>query len=346
MNINDVLWMLQRKIEAINPVPEDFLVSKGNYNGFEKLVPLMLNEMVGQVVSDFAFEINYGHHFPDIDLILNGERFGLELKSRNNGSWDTAGNSVFEKVSGEDYKEIFLFFGSHKKGAPQIKVKYRPYWETASAISVTHSPRFKINMDAKESVFASAEEYKKLQIMSDVDKITFLQNYLRDNTTGLKWFIPPEPDAVKPTAISALDKRSQQKVISEILILFPQDLLKPRSDYSRSAEHLIMTYFYYSNSFRDFFSASGKWNFDNAKFPQIVKRIYDNRLMIFELLEGANEAFQELAYQLWEEQGMDFKKDNFKDDYLITLDELGRLHIYEELQKTSLSTLSEILKQP
>lgn len=136
-------------------------------------------------------------------------------------------------------------FGSHKKGVPQIKIKYRHYLEVTAGIAVTHSPRFKINMNTQESVFDSLEDYQKLQNMRDEEKIMFLQNYLRNKTSDLKWFVPPTPDTIKPSHLNTLSEEVKSQVISEVLILYPQDLLKPRgNNYTRTIEYLLVSLFY------------------------------------------------------------------------------------------------------
>lgn len=261
MNIYDILELIKIKIENLNPVPAEYLISRGNTNGFEELVPVIVEEIISEIGEKVELKsiVHYGKHFPDMELWLNGTRYGLELKSRNNGSWDVPGNSVFESVGDQDYEDIFLLFGSHKKGIPQIKIKYKHYWEATAGISVTHSPRFKINMNATESVFSTVEDYKNLQNMTEEDKVLFLQEYLRDNTYGLKWFIPPAPDTIKPTHLNSLSDKVKSQIVSEVLILFPQDLLKSKGNvYTRTTEHLLISYFYYSHSLRDFFSAGGQ----------------------------------------------------------------------------------------
>jgi len=109
LNIDDVLELVKIKIEKLNPVPERYLVSRGNVNGFEELVPEIVDEIISETSGNINLEsvVHYGKYFPDMDLILNGIRYGLELKSRNNGSWDVPGNSVFERVSDQNYEEIF-----------------------------------------------------------------------------------------------------------------------------------------------------------------------------------------------------------------------------------------------
>lgn len=344
-----VLELIKNKIESINPVPEEYLVSKGSYNGFENLVPVIAEQISKEIDGDLKVVSHLGHHFPDMDLILNGVKYGIELKSRNNGSWDTNGNSVFESISEKEYEEIFLLFGTSKKGIPRIKIRYAPYWQVTSSITVTHSPRFKINMDTESSVFTSSDEYEKLRNFTEKEKVMFLQNYLKTNTTGVKWFVPQDDNTIKPTSLNSLDSKLKEKISAEIFILYPQDLLSTitsgalRSDYSRSAEFLIMNYYYYSSSFRDFFSAGGKWEYNDVKFPQVIKRIYEHRQTIIETLENANSAFKELAYDSWNELNLSLGKVSFIDDYKKVLDYLGKQSFPTELKESRVNNLSNLL---
>lgn len=351
MDILSILEMIKVKIESINPVPQEYLVSKGSYNGFEKLVPEIAEQVSKEIDGNLEVFSHLGHHFPDLDLILNGIKYGVELKSRNNGSWDTNGNSVFESITDKEYKEIFLLFGTSQKGIPQIKIRYAPYWKVTSSITVTHSPRFKINMDTEKSVFASSDEYNRLRNYTEKEKVVFLQNYLKSNTSGVKWFVPQDDETIKPISLNSLDLKIKEKISAEIFILYPQDLLATttsgiiRSDYSRSAEYLIVNYYYYSSSFRDFFSAGGQWQYNNVKFPQVIKRIYDNRKIILDTLENANLAFKEIAYNSWSELNLSLEKNSFIEDYKIVLNYLGKMNFQTKIDKSKIVFLSNFLSK-
>ena len=342
MDILDVLELIKVRIEALNPVPEKFLISRGNANGFEELVPEIV-DVLSKEIEPLEFDVHYGHHFPDMDLILHGKKYGLELKSRNNGSWDTNGNSVFESITDENYEEIYLLFGTHRKGTPRLQVKYRPYWQATAAITVTHSPRFKINMNATESVFESAAEYASLREMTEVEKIGFLQSYLKKNTAGAKWFVPQASGTVKPTPLNDLEPIAKAKVVCEAMIVYPQDLLRKSGKYTRSHEYFLLTYFYYSGSIRDFFSAGGRWDKNGIKLPQVMKRMHLSRDLLIEMLETANEEFKDLAYQSWSELDLKLPKKNFKRDYFTVIDYLGKREFHELLKSADISRLSEIL---
>ncbi|CQR24980.1 hypothetical protein BN1356_01324 [Streptococcus varani] len=353
MDIIEILELFKSKIEARNPIDKKYLVSKGNQNGFEILVPEIAEEIKQEIndISIFDYKVHLGHHFPDMNLIINEKRFGLELKSRNNGKWDTNGNSVFESISDEEYEDIYLLFGSKVPNHDQILIRYDNYWKVTSAITVTHSPRFKINMDATSSVFPSAEDYNMLREKSDTEKVKFLQDYLKENTSGVKWFISPDDasKSVKPTSLNTLSHDIQNLIKAEVLILFPQDLISAsKANYTRAHEFIITNHFYYSSSFRDFFSAGGKWTKENVDFPKSIETFYSLRRTILCMLEEASEDFQFIAYESWKTLGKNvhLSKDSFVDDYKAVIDSIGRVNFYNELQELELDNLSSLLFEP
>lgn len=350
MSIIQLLDTIKFEIEKLDPVPKKFLISKGSHNGFEKLVPEILEYIQNNKSFNFEYIQHYGHHFPDIDIKMNNQLYGIELKSRNNGAFDTNGNSVLESISTEKYDEIYIVFGSHNKkdNNPKIKVKYAPYWQATSSIVVTHSPRFKINMSGQDSVFESAEQYMLLRNKPEEEKVEFLQDYLRNNIEGTKWFTAKKQSEIKPVHIKSLNKTIKDRITCELLIIYPQDILdtiadeKPKANYNRSTEYLITQYFYYSTSLRDLFSAGGKWEFNGFPLPQVLKRFETYQEIFKEILLNANEDFKCIAYKSWKELNLEFEGD-FKSDYFKVLDYLGELNYSQTLTKAKISTLSNLL---
>ena len=348
MNIFDVLNLFKSKIEALNPIDKKYLISRGNQNGFEDLVPEIAEAIKIEIANPniFDYKVHLGHHFPDMDLIVNGECFGLELKSRNNGSWDTNGNSVFESITDEDYQDILLLFGSKEPRKDHLLVRFDYYWKVTSAINVTHSPRFKINMDTTESVFKDAQEYHQLRDKTETEKVSFLQNYLKEHTTGTKWFVPQDSssESIKPTSLNLLPQNIQNQVKAEVLVLFPQDLItSKKANYARAHEFIITNHFYFSSSFRDFFSAGGKWERNNVEFPQSVGTFHSLSSEIRYILNNSNSEFQKLAYESWNTLELPLNRTSFYDDYCKVVDLIGRVNFYPELQDSKIQKLFNLL---
>lgn len=82
-----------------------------------------------------------GASFPDI---IANKFYGVEVKSTNKNHWSSIGSSILESTRNQNVERIFLTFG--KLGAP-VTFMSRPYEECLSGISVTHYPRYQINME-------------------------------------------------------------------------------------------------------------------------------------------------------------------------------------------------------
>jgi len=349
MDIVEVLELIRTKIESINPLEDKFLRSKGNDNGFEELFPLVTQNVVDELppTNTLTFKVHLGHHFPDVDLILNGIKYGVELKSRTNGSWSTNGNSVFESITGEGYEDIFLMFGSKIPKEKRLLVRFAPYWKATSNIKVTHSPRFTIDMEnLEESVFKSKEEYDSLRSMNEQKKVQFLQNYLKENSIGAKWYMTPT-ETISPIQFKDLSSNQKTQLSVELLILFVDDLLigSVRTKYARSAEYALENHFVTNRSFRDVFTSGGKKEYNNILFPKIVGTLVTLRDPLIQNLYNASSDFFELSKAKWSENlPQDLISTSLYDSYENILDYLGNQQPYATLlEEAGITNLSELI---
>lgn len=349
MNIIDLLDIIRKKIESINPLDDHFLRSNGNDNGFEELFPLIVEEVIEELSLQkiLEFEVHLGHHFPDVDLILNGVKYGVELKYRGNGSWNTNGNSVFESITGKGYDEIYLMFGSKVPKEKRLLVKFAPYWQTTSNIKVTHSPRFTIDMaNLNESVFDSKDEYDSLRNMNEAEKVRFIQDFLKENSGGAKWYTAPT-ETVPPTKFSDLPSEKKAQIRTELLILFPDDLLHGSSHnkYTRSAEYLLEANYVYNKSLRDLFSSGGVYTFHNTEFPKMIGTLASLRSLLIQTLHNASDDFFELCKENWSKNlPTDLISNNLYDSYIAILNHLGNIAPYDNLlEQANVANLSEMI---
>lgn len=349
MNIIDVLDIICKKIESIIPIDDRFLRSKGNDNGFEELFPIVVKEVADNLFPQnvLQFTVHLGHHFPDVDLFLNGVKYGVELKYRGNGSWNTNGNSVFESITGEGYEEIYLIFGSKVPKEKRLLVKFAPYWQTTSSIKVTHSPRFTIDMqNLNESVFNSKKEYDFLRSMDETEKVRFVQEFLKENSGGAKWYTAPA-ETVPPTKFSALPSAKRNQIRAEILILFPDDLLHGSSHnkYTRSAEYLLEAYYVYNKSLRDLFSSGGVYTSHETDFPKIVGTLVSLKELLIHTLNNASDDFFELCKYNWSKNlPTDLISNDLYDSYKAILNHLGSMEPYNQLlEQANVINLSEMI---
>lgn len=351
--IEKILEDLTNRIVTQKNLEEQYLESKGNSNGFEKLMKdKIMPEFNRDSPQKFSEKVKlsgrFGHHFPDIDIHTEEGIYGLELKSRNNGSWQTLGGSVFDKNSEdfEDYKEIYLLFASRNKNETSYKVRCMPYWKASSAIKVTHKPRFEINLDSDINVFKSKTEYTKFRNSSDDQINEFVQDYLLKHTNSSTWYINSQEE-IAPTRYSDLDSENKEDIYTELLILFPNDLLqvlpngKARANYDNLQSYLITQHYILIS--RDQFSAGGKELIRGVEFPRIVNNYIKYKDSILSMLRSDNPDFAEIAYEKWNQP--DFPKTTLEKDFKEFLDRCGKKYLSELLAQININKLSELIFQ-
>lgn len=103
-----------------------------------------------------------GSSFPDI---VASRFYGVEVKSTIKNHWKSIGSSILESTRDPNVERIFLTLG--KLGKP-VSFMSRPYEECLSGISVTHYPRYQIDMElpAGQTIFdkmgISYDELRKM----------------------------------------------------------------------------------------------------------------------------------------------------------------------------------------
>ncbi len=252
---------------------DDSLKNMGG-DGFETFVYERMLEASKGTEFENTVEQTGAHAFPDI---IAKKLFGVEVKVTQGDKWLSTGNSVLETTRIEDVKRIFLFFG---KLGGNADIKFRLYQECLYDIGVTHSPRYKINMELElgSSIFEKIGiNYEDLR--NEEKPISKIKDYFR---TQLKkgqelWWIDQE-DAEKTVdpiikTFDTLDVDTQENFILETMILMPEIFGTSRTKYERAAAYLVTEYNSVSSSLRDKFSASGRETVVLEDSPIEVPRI-------------------------------------------------------------------------
>ncbi|MEX1002657.1 MAG: hypothetical protein WDZ35_11125, partial [Crocinitomicaceae bacterium] len=165
----------------------------------------------------------------------------------------------------------------------QADVRYRLYQECLPEISVTHSPRYKINMNLPvgNSIFDKmGVDYDTLRKSEDtVQQIKlYYRNQLKEGE-GL-WWIDEESEAPSPVIkqYKTLDPEDKERFKVDCMILFPE-LFKNRANYERAAAYLITEFGAVSASLRDEFSAGGQQEVivvgEKKRVPRILSQLHD-----------------------------------------------------------------------
>lgn len=233
----------------------------------------MKKSSVGTEFED-AIKQTTAHAFPDI---IAKKYFGVEVKVTMSNKWVSTGNSVLETTREEEVKRIFIFFG---KLGGKIDIKFRLYEECLYDIGVTHSPRYKINMELEtgKSIFDKMKiNYETFRM--DASPIAKVKEYYREQLKDgeeLWWIDSQEEETVAPIikSYTTLDKKEKNQFFIEAMILFPEIFSGSQSKFEKVAAYLITAHNAVSSHLRDEFTSGGKKTIQKDGREISVSRIY------------------------------------------------------------------------
>lgn len=227
-----------------------------------------------------------GQSFPDI---VTETFYGVEVKSTQADHWTSTGSSILETTRDKNVESIYMLFGK-LGGKPEVRC--RPYEDCLYDITVTHSPRYLIDMNTKrdKTIFAKMNTtYDNLRTSGE--SIAQVRRYYRDkakteNKKEMPWWIDDISDTSTTKSegnmmvrhISSLTSEEKKKVITQIYILFPEDVIK--RNYIEPSMWLVAYHKIVCHNMRDFMSAGGKAKYLNGHklanpLPAIVKKFLE-----------------------------------------------------------------------
>ena len=205
-----------------------------------------------------------GNIFPDIivRIGITNEKVGIEVKYHDSSDdWKTKGNSTYAKTQVDGLTEIYVVFGKFDHGTCDIKV--RPYGDCISGISVTHNPRYDINMEAT-SDFCVNElgiPYDTLRRYPPEQRKIYINTYIAKT---------------KYATFSNVEPERREQLITEAFILFPEMLAKnPKIRYNNFSVWLFANNVICKNV-RDFLTAGGQDTIDGTTFPKVFITLYNH----------------------------------------------------------------------
>jgi hypothetical protein len=211
--------------------------------------------------------------FPDI---IAKKLFGVEVKMTVGDKWVSTGNSVLETTRKEDVETIYMFFGKFGK---TYEAKYRKYQDCLYEVGVTHSPRYKIDMELPDG----CSIFNKLGVPYDIFRkektpIKRLKEHYRKQLKAgqeLWWIDTTEEIAVSPVIQSfrLLDEAIKERFLTECMILFPEIFGNSTLKFERATAYLITNYNAVSSNLRDNFTAGGQVTLIGQKVPQILYKL-------------------------------------------------------------------------
>src|SRR5699024_4235335 len=246
-----------------------------------------------------------GQKFPDI---IAKKYYGVEVKTTKSNSWTSTGSSIVESTRVDDIEKIYLFFG---KLSNPIEFKVKAYEDCLSDIVVTHSPRYKIDMelDDGETIFEKLEVgYDELR--NNENAIDIVKSYYRKLLKeGEKlWWIDSEPleeQAVTPylKLWNTLKKEEKRELQIKGFCWFPEIFSSKSTKFNRLALWLVSHHAVVANSLRVLYSAGGRvdltineFTWENA--PQIF---YTLSPVKKDIIEEINSASEDWLIEFWGE---------------------------------------------
>ncbi len=250
-----------------------------------------------------------GASFPDI---IANKYYGVEVKSTNKNHWKSVGSSILESTRDKDVERIFLTFG--KLGSP-VKFLSRPYEECLSGISVTHYPRYQIDMELKcgETIFDKIGiPYDTLRKLDNpVAPVLKYYKSLLGPGESLWWATEDIETNVAPPTVrlwSALSSKQKTFFTVKGYALFPEILSysNPKK-YQRYALWLATNCGIVNTNIRDQFSAGGKIDIVTAnglfeKMPASYGRIEKHIDLIKDTILSEN---AESLCEYWQVKNID-----------------------------------------
>jgi hypothetical protein len=248
-----------------------------SFSSFETLVFECMEKQATGTGFEGTIKQTSTYAFPDI---IANKFFGVEVKHTIKDHWNSTGNSILESNRIKEVERIYMLFG---KFGGTIDIRYRLYQDCLAEVSVTHSPRYRINMDLadKKSIFHKIGiDYDTLR--QQKNSINTIKNYYRKQLKDGEelWWIDQDSDdrAVSPIIkpFRNLSKKEKNNFISECFILFPEMFGNSMTKFERAAAYLIAEYNSISANLRDTFTAGGQIELKIKGKKTILPQIYSN----------------------------------------------------------------------
>lgn len=234
--------------------------------------------------------------FPDI---VARNVFGVEVKATKKDDWTSIGNSILESSRIKSVEKIYLLFGK-LGGIP--KVKYREYEKCLRGVSVTHYPRYQIDMNLAEgeSIFDKIGiEYNTLRRKKDpVEDIRLFYRsqmgageslwWIGDSVDDIQHFDP----VIKNYSNLTIDEKKSIK--ANLMVVFPAIFSRMSTQkYRDIPAYLASRHGVVCSNVRDIFSAGGKvsisYKSTTFTIPQVIYNMLESKEYILSSFRSISE---------------------------------------------------------
>ena len=244
------------------------------------------------------------HVFPDIVVeFATGEKYGIEVKSSTGTGrgWKINGNSVLGSTK-ENVVDTYVMFGKTTRGHQAFRCKR--YEDCVADVAVTHSPRYRIDMDLEPGTTFFDKSGLSYQQISDAEKpIELITAYFKSQGQHAWWLAESTPAAIR--MFSNLSAEEKKSLVGYCFAHFPEVFSSGTTKFSRCAMWLAAEHSIVSSSLRDNFSAGGKIEYGQfGKISRIYKTLEECREYVLKALEDAT------VEELYADWGL-----NYQDSY-------------------------------
>lgn len=245
-----------------------------------------------------------GASFPDI---VAGNFYGVEVKSTIKNHWKSIGSSILESTRNPNVERIFLTFG---KLSPPVSFMSRPYEECLAGISVTHYPRYQIDMELPpgETIFDKLGlSYDELRTMEN--PVAPVSKYYKSKLQpgeSLWWAADGSEEVATPPVLrlwTTLSAEQKNFYTVQGYALFPEILdYQSTTKYQRYALWLATHCSVINTNIRDQFSAGGRVTITTPlaiyeNIPAVFGRIVRNKELIVETINTTSEGILSETWQ-------------------------------------------------
>lgn len=292
-------------------VEPEYYLSKGAQK-LELEVKSALDIVAKGTKFESTIQIISGQKFPDI---VAAKYYGVEVKSTKDDKWVMIGGSVAEGTRVDGVEHIFILFGKLHK---PVEFRTRCYEECLCDIAVTHSPRYKIDMELPigETIFdkmgISYDEMRKLE--NPINPVVKYFRSILKPGESLWWLNGNDATEgqapVKIRMWKNLSKLERENLIAQGFALFPELFSNSSNKYERFTLWLVSNHGVVSSSMRDPFSAGGKIDFEvnghkYAHIPQKYGQLASNKEKVEQFIKTIDGEILATTWQI--------SQDNFED---------------------------------
>lgn len=247
--------------------------------------------------------------FPDITITQGDRMGGVEVKSTRSISspWTIQGGSIFEGNRVEGMGDIWVVFTKLANG-PETRVAR--YAEAITGISVTHSPRYQLDLSDAETrgapLFRNREkvDLSYEEVSASDNPFELLKGHLlatADKTGAFTWWSDEGPGPERETSLPGLVRlwenlREEEKraLRARAFLMFPELIQSGgRDKYTNLTLWLLREKGIISSSLRDKFTGGGRKEREGQELSAAVATFVDSLPEIRDLI--ANRALQDCA---------------------------------------------------